>query len=138
MTPEIAHYVEQTSEQVPEWAYWAVSSVPVFLAFKLWVRKSIGRRDDWTCQDYSCDDGTGKPKSFKDGWMVDAAHKPEHHSKDDPMYDLPEAGDIMCVDHHQEQHERGTTLGRRKDSWAIKQLKKRDRRTYHYRNKKNG
>lgn len=98
---------------------WIASNLP----FSKYTKKEIGRRDDWTCQADDCD------RSFRDGWMVDAAHNPDKHHKSHPEYDHPESGDIRCVDHHQQQHEQGTSLRPHQDRWAADQLSKRDRRT---------
>jgi hypothetical protein len=102
--------------------------VPLF-AFSIGVRKAIGRRDAWECQEPGCN------KRFQDGWMVDAAHHPHSHQRSHPDYDTVAGGDIRCVDHHQKQHERGTSLGRRYDRMAREKLKKRDRRTWRWREK---
>lgn len=104
---------------------WAIST----LAFSLKTRKKIGQRDNWTCQAGGCDDGNGEAKSYQNGWMVHAAHKPEHHLKTDPIYDEPEAGDIRCIDHHLEQHEGGTVLPKCQNDFAIMQLKRTQKRT---------
>jgi hypothetical protein len=90
-------------------------------AFSKDVRKEIGARDKWTCQ--SCS------KQFRDGYMVHAAHKSEHHSKSDPLYNTPEAGEILCIDCHQEQHEEGTSLGHHGDMAAVRLLQATDRHT---------
>lgn len=96
---------------------------PTFaMAFSLLVRKAIGKRDKWKCQweDEECN------KRFQDGWMVDVAHY--DHDKKNPMYDDESNGRVLCVDHHQEDHERyGTGLTKKQNDWAIEQLKKRDR-----------
>lgn len=91
------------------------------LAFSEPIAKRIGVRDHWTCQ--------GCGRAFRDGWTVDAAHAPEHHCKDDPIYDTEEAGDIRCLDCHQHQHEEGTCLGPDGDKAAVWYLEKRDRVT---------
>jgi len=71
-------------------------SLPVFsLAFSLAVRKAIGTRDHWTCQD--CGD------SYQEGTMVHASHF--DHDRANPLYDTPEMGRIQCVDCHQVYHE---------------------------------
>jgi len=90
-------------------------------AFSKSVRKEIGARDKWTCVDCG--------RQFRDGYMVHAAHKSEHHLKSDPMYDHPDSGDIRCVDCHQEQHEIGTDLGYHGDRAAVRLLQNTDRRT---------
>lgn len=95
--------------------------------FSIRVRKEIGKRDNWHCQDPDCD------KCFADGWMVHAAHDPEHHSKSDPQYNSPDSGDIRCVEHHLEQHLDGTSLGDRKDGFAIQKLEETDHRTRKWR-----
>lgn len=64
-------------------------------AFSLKVRKEIGRRDRWTCQDCGV--------QFKDGYMVHASHY--NHDKKLPIYDNIENGRIQCVDCHQAYHE---------------------------------
>jgi hypothetical protein len=66
----------------------------VAMAFSLAVRKAIGVRDNWTCQD--CGD------KFSDGVMVHASHY--NHDRSDPNYDTVEAGRIQCVDCHQAYH----------------------------------
>lgn len=66
-------------------------------AFSLDIRKLIGKRDRWTCQDEGCD------ASFQTGSMVHASHY--CHDKSDPNYDTVEAGRIQCVKHHQKYHE---------------------------------
>src|SRR3990167_5496621 len=104
-------------------------------AFSLKVRKQIGRRDHWTCQNEDCDDGEGQPKKYQNGYIVHASHKPEHHLKSDPIYDTSEAGDIRCIEHHLEQHEEGTTLPKNQNDYAIRQLKKTDTRTVWWRKK---
>lgn len=96
-------------------------------AFSVFIRKQIGRRDRWTCQEPGCN------KSFQTGWMVEAAHYPEHHNRSDPIYDTPEAGRILCIRHHQEEHEAGTVLGRKADDWAVERLREKDRRTFWWR-----
>lgn len=102
-------------------------AVPFLMAFTKKVRKQIGARDQWECQDDGCD------KSFKDGWMVHAAHNPDNHSKLDPEYNLPSSGSIRCIDHHQEQHELGTTLGPDGDARAVTLLQATDRKTIFWR-----
>lgn len=96
-----------------------------FYAFSKDVRKEIGTRDKWTCQDCG--------KQFKDGYMVQAAHESDRHHKGHPMYNDPTSGKIRCIDCHQAQHERGTSLGKRGDNYAVSQLKKTDRRTFAWR-----
>ena len=88
-------------------------------AFTVGTRKEIGRRDNWECKHPDCDDGYGQPKSFKNGWMVHAAHSPENHKRSDPEYDNTGSGNILCVDHHIQQHRNGTALGTRGDETAI-------------------
>ena len=67
------------------------------MAFSPPIRKLIGKRDKWHCQDEDCD------KAFQKGDMVHASHW--LHDKSDPAYDTVEAGRIQCIDHHQEYHE---------------------------------
>ena len=70
------------------------SIAPFLLAFSLRIRKEIGMRDHWTCQD--CGD------QFKDGIMVHASHY--NHDKNLPIYDTVENGRIQCVDCHENYH----------------------------------
>lgn len=72
-----------------------LSLAPFLLAFSLSIRKLIGKRDHWTCQD--CGD------KYSDGVMVHASHY--NHDKRDPNYDKVEGGRIQCVDCHQAYHE---------------------------------
>lgn len=74
------------------WATWQL----VNSAFSYGVRKKIGRRDKWTCQDDGCD------RQWKDGWMLQASHY--NHRKDSPFYDTIEQGRIQCVPHHLQFH----------------------------------
>jgi len=67
------------------------------LAFSVGVRKAIGARDKWHCQEEGCD------ASFQNGDMVHAAHN--NHDKSDPAYDTVDAGKILCVPHHLKQHQ---------------------------------
>jgi hypothetical protein len=99
------------------------------LAFSLKTRKAIGKRDNWTCTT----DGCGK--SYQGGWMVHAAHYPEHHLKTDPLYDTEEAGAIQCVEHHLAQHLAGTALPKCQNDYAIRQLQNTDRRAAWWRKK---
>ena len=87
----------------------------------------IGERNNWTCQHPQCD------KSFQAGDMVHAAHHRDHHHKDDPRYNDPSVGKILCVEHHLEQHKRGTSLGKRGDDYAVRALTHTDRKTWDYR-----
>lgn len=87
------------------------------LAFSDGSRDKIRDRDNWTCQERGCH------KSYYNGWMVHAAHKPEHHSLDDPLYDDPSSGDLRCVEHHIRQHEKGTSLGPEEDQLALNLLR---------------
>lgn len=98
-------------------------------AFSKSSRMKIGERDGWACQASGC------KKTFAKGWMVDAAHSPDHHDPEDPLYDDPSAGDIRCLDHHQAQHEEGTALGPEGDQGSINLLSGRDRRTWEWRAK---
>jgi hypothetical protein len=105
---------------------------PVFaLPFTKEIRKMIGLRDGWECQEEGCD------RSFQDGWMVQAAHLPEHHSKLDPEYNLPSSGVILCIEHHLQQHLEGTDLGQDKDLYAARLLAATDPHTHQWR-KQNG
>jgi len=92
----------------------SLAMVAFAMAFSINVRKEIGRRDHWTCQ--SCG------KEFRDGFMVHASHLPEHHSKDDPLYDTPDAGEILCIECHKMVHQQGTSIGPVKDAYAVRLL----------------
>lgn len=74
-----------------------LSLAPFLLAFSLNIRKLIGKRDRWHCQDEGCN------ASFQAGDMVHASHY--SHNKSDPNYDTVEAGRIQCVNHHLKYHE---------------------------------
>lgn len=74
-----------------------ITLAPFLLAFTFGIRKLIGKRDKWACQDEGCD------KSFQKGDMVHASHW--NHDKSSPTYDTVEAGRIQCIDHHQAYHE---------------------------------
>lgn len=87
ISPEVLHASEAS----------LLTIAPFLLAFSLNIRKLIGKRDNWHCQDEGCD------KSFQAGDMVHASHW--KHDKSDPNYDTVEAGRIQCVDHHQAYHE---------------------------------
>ena len=75
-----------------------IASLVAFgMAFSVGVRKAIGKRDNWHCQEEACD------ASFQGGDMVHAAHN--NHDKRLSTYDTEEAGKILCVPHHLKQHE---------------------------------
>lgn len=74
-----------------------LSIAPFLLAFSLNIRKLIGKRDRWHCQDDGCN------ASFQSGKMVHASHY--SHDKSDPTYDTVEAGRIQCVKHHLIYHQ---------------------------------
>ena len=96
-------------------------------AFPISVRKTIGRRDNWTCQ--------GCGRKFSEGWMVHASHFPHAHSKTHPDYNTEEGGDIRCVHCHAEIHIQGTTLGHKGDLYALDKLEITDEHTYEWRQK---
>lgn len=73
-------------------------------AFSTKTRKQIGQRDNWTCQADGCDDGTGKPKSFQNGWMVFAGHE-KTHDRGDADYDDASSGKIHCIEHEIQFHQ---------------------------------
>lgn len=74
-----------------------IASLVAFgMAFSVATRKAIGQRDKWHCQEEGCD------ASFQNGDMVHAAHK--DHNKNNPLYDSAETGEILCVEHHYQQH----------------------------------
>jgi len=118
--PQVAEIVNLAVTMAPV-------AVPFLMAFSKSVRKQIGRRDKWTCQIDSCN------KRFQDGWFVQAAHYPETHQKTHPLYNDPSSGVILCIDHHQEQHEQGTSLGPKGDARAVQLLRETDRRTRDWR-----
>ena len=93
-------------------------------AFSRPVRKAIGRRDQWKCQweDEPCN------RRFQDGYMVHAAHY--DHDKSNPGYDSIEAGRILCVEHHLQDHlQAGVGLTKRENDWAINRLREASRYT---------
>lgn len=71
------------------------------LAFSKRSRFKVGKRDDWECQGDCCLGKDGNPASFKDGWMVQAAH---HDHTRNAGYDDPENGRILCIAHHALEH----------------------------------
>lgn len=87
-------------------------------AFTIAARKEIGARDEWTCQglDGVCtwEESFGAPASFKEGFMVQAAHYPEVHDKTGQGYHDKDVGNgrILCVlDHAIEEIKRGNERG---------------------------
>jgi hypothetical protein len=70
---------------------------PVALAFLREIAKEIGKRDKWTCQDCG--------RKWSDGWLVDVAHYPDHHRKDDPAYQETTSGRVLCLECHEKEHE---------------------------------
>jgi hypothetical protein len=91
-------------------------------AFPSHIRKEIGRRDHWTCQGRHGREcvisflNHDKPASFKDGFMVTAAHN-DHDHKNKSKYYSPTNGRVLCVfDHALDELERGNEWG------ALKQL----------------
>lgn len=107
-------------------------------AFSIKVRKEIGKRDQWTCKYPKCDDGTGQPKSFKNGWMVFAGHV-KTHEKNDPEYDLASSGRIHCIEHEIAYHRRLLKMAEmgfgnlRQHQDAIRKLERLDERTWDFR-----
>lgn len=83
-------YIQHTPEAL-------LSLAPFLLAFSLNIRKLIGKRDKWKCQDEGCNE------SFQTGSMVHASHYT--HDKSDPNYDTVDAGRIQCVKHHLIYHQ---------------------------------
>ena len=114
-------------------------------AFSYKSRREIGNRDKWECQYDGCDDGEGRPKSFKNGWMVFASHIGTHDKKD-PDYDNPDNGRIQCIEHeiafHNEllqdaiQSEDKRQI--RFNEMALEKLSHVDHRTYAYRKEEKG
>lgn len=96
-------------------------------AFSFDVRRQIGKRANWHCEEDGCE------KSFQTGWMVQAAHKRNHHKRDDPLYNDPSSGRCLCIEHHLQEHEAGTNLGKAGDTFAIRALLQTDDRTFDYR-----
>ncbi len=72
------------------------------LAFSRQVRRDIGGRDEWACQDDCYLGKDGEAARFQDGYMVQAAHN--DHDQDNYYYDEPETGRIACVAHHALEH----------------------------------
>jgi hypothetical protein len=106
---------------LPSFALLAVALLST-AAFPDYIRKEIGRRDHWTCQGRHGREcvisylNNGKPVSFKDGYMVTAAHV-DHDHKNRKKYRSPSNGRILCVlDHALDEFERGNEWG------ALKQL----------------
>lgn len=103
------------------------------MAFSKSTRIDIGQRDHWTCQNEDCDDGTGQPKSYKNGWMVHASHI--NHDKEDPMYDEADSGEILCIAHHLLYHlahigsAEEIGLCEEANNFAVRKLQKTDERT---------
>ena len=65
-----------------------------FIAFTTEVRKFIGKRDKWTCQNCG--------RRFRDGWMVQAAHY--NHDRQSVEYNNPDNGRILCLECHLREH----------------------------------
>ena len=92
------------------------------LAFSKAIRKLIGKRDKWECQEETCD------AAFYKGQMVHASHF--NHDRSDPTYDTLEAGEILCVTHHLIYHQdhvgaaEEIGLEECQNDYAITQLKK--------------
>jgi hypothetical protein len=77
---------------------------PTLLAFGRKTRQEIGQRDNWTCTFPGC------RRSFKDGWIIHAAHF--QHDRNNPGYDDPNMGRMLCVEHHAiEELSRGNEPG---------------------------
>lgn len=110
------------------------------LAFSYEVRKEIGSRDHWTCQAEGCDDGHGRPKSFKNGWMIYASHILTH-DKNSPIYNKPETGRCHCIEceilFHEELLQQAIEANDKRqiifNESALRKLNKVDHRTYDYR-----
>lgn len=83
-------------------------------AFSWNTRKKIWRRDGGQCQE--CD---GVPC----GGRLECAHY--DHSRDNPLYDDPSNGRLLCVSKHLEDHELNegqNGLTRDQNQWAISAL----------------
>lgn len=99
------------------------------MAFSVAVRKLIGARDRWTCQD------TGK--KFSEGWMLHASHY--NHDKSKPDYDSVDNGRMQSVSAHLQYHEdhvgkaEKIGLSERDNNYAIQKLREADERTQEYR-----
>ena len=118
--------------QMHESIWLALSSAPVIgLAFSELVRKLIGKRDHWECQEDGCD------RSFANGDMVHASHL--NHDKSDPAYDTEDMGEILCVPHHLEYHlksrghARDIGLTEEENNYAIRMLLNTDPHTKEWR-----
>lgn len=121
------------------WGLLALTTLAVTeSAFSIKVRKEIGKRDQWTCQYPKCDDGTGQPKSFRNGWMVFAGHI-KTHEKGDAEYDLASSGRIHCIEHEIAFHRRLLKMAEmgfgnlRQHQEAIRKLERVDERTWDFR-----
>lgn len=66
------------------------------LAFSAAVRKLMGEKANWHCQQPGCD------KSYATGFMQHASHF--DHDKSQPYYDDPSNGAILCVEDHLNFH----------------------------------
>lgn len=94
-------------------------SIAVY-AFPEWIRRIIGRRDGWKCQEQDCD------KRFQDGYNVDIAHY--NHDKNSPEYNDPNNGRVLCLDHHEIEHRKGARgLTRSQNDWAADKIASRAR-----------
>ena len=110
------------------------------LAFSIRTRKEIGKLHNWTCTANGCDDGTGKPKSFANGFMVFGSHIATH-DKTSPLYDKVSSGTILCIEHEIAHHEALLHLAQQHHNTdairfnvaALNKLKSVDWRTVHYR-----
>lgn len=97
----------------------------VFGAFSKATRLEIFKRDRGTCQDCG--------RKWDDGWMLHCSHY--DHDKSKPDYDSPSAGRLQCVDDHIKYHTQlfnkaKTPKERNENAWAIRQLRKTNKRRY--------
>ena len=103
--------------------------VIAFSAFSRGVRKEIGKRDDWTCQEDGCN------KNFQDGYWVEASHY--DHSRENPDYNKEHNGRILCRDHHAQDHfnMNDPSLTEKEHISAGKSIEARDDRTRDWKSK---
>jgi len=75
----------------------------LFEAFPTHIRKEIGRRDHWHCQEENCD------RSYQAGDMVEMHHiVPEAEAKrqgwSEAEIQNPDNGETLCLPHHLSAH----------------------------------
>jgi len=82
-------------------------------AFPPEIRKQIGRRDKWHCQETNCD------RDYQGGYMVEAHHiiseaEAKKQGWSEAEIQSPDNGEILCLPHHLKEHlEMGDDAGAR-------------------------